>query len=251
MSSKRGVWFGIILATVLVLLFSAITAAQSELHLPLITSTNTTQDAADGNLNVVNVNGPVMAADNGNGSTPNGRPFQALQDQIDSLIGDVTTLEEAIAAVESEIDDLEDAVGDNGDLIAALQAEIVRINEELAQKQDFIDGKCEVGSSIRQINDDGSVVCEFFDVASNISRVYVKAKGQPAGYDQQTLARAYCPTGYTLTGGGYSNYGDTYNSHPSNTGAGWYAKGRTRYTYGSFYAYANCIKLLPSNVPTP
>ncbi|GGS53519.1 MULTISPECIES: hypothetical protein [Streptomyces] len=38
-------------------------------------------------------------------------------------------------------------------------------------------------------------------------------------------ARAYCPAGYTVTGGGYSGSGGATNSVPLGDLSGWYAQG--------------------------
>ena len=143
--------------------------------------------------------GSAYAAKGGNSTTeqgalPNGTPFQQIQeqfasidDQIEDLVGRVESLEERVAAGEAAITDLETAnaliqqqitvlegnVAANADeidslhelynnnlnVIEGLQTQINEINENLALKQDIVNGTCPSGSALQSINPDGSVTC--------------------------------------------------------------------------------------------
>lgn len=58
----------------------------------------------------------------GNGSSPKGKPFVAINDQIVEVQGAVTDLQDQINDLVARVDTIEDRVGANEDAIAALQA---------------------------------------------------------------------------------------------------------------------------------
>ncbi|MEI8608245.1 hypothetical protein P4S70_03885 [Enterovibrio sp. Hal110] len=211
----------------------------------------------------------AMAAKGGNGSTPNGKPFQHiqgqvadLQAQIDSLVGRVDSLEshavavdDAIAALQLEtqdlqaqinstngdVSDLQADVDQNGILIAALEAQQTQLAQQLDMKQNVIDGLCPDGTAIKAVNDDGSVVCS--DASGGLSDLdRVIAYNYNYNNYYYGYAQATCPSGFTLTGGGfYKGYYDTlYGSYPS--GNTWYVSASYSYYYSSVTAYAICVR---------
>jgi vacuolar-type H+-ATPase subunit I/STV1 len=156
----------------------------------------------------------------------------ALQAQIDANVGDIDSLQAQIATNSGLIDaltqniseinvDLQDQIDNNLALIVAMEAEIQAINAILAEKQRIVSGSCPEGQSIRQINVDGSVVCEI-DNSGAESAIESVAVGNffvmpPSSYRE---VETFCPAGYTVTGGGFMAYpsGTIIGSLPDNNG---------------------------------
>ena len=140
----------------------------------------------------------------------------ANENDIAALILADQTMQALIAAIQVQIGTLDARITANDGDIAALQADIATLNSmlsllqsQLAQKQDRVNGVCAAGSSIRVINPDGTVVCEFDNVSAGVGTL----QGTTATAVQEipgafltagvlTLA-ATCPSTYVVTGGGY------------------------------------------------
>ena len=147
-----------------------------------------------------------------------------LQDQIAANSGDIATLQEQVAENTGLIVDLQEAINlvnnsiisletslqtqidNNLALILSIESEIDAINDQLALKQNLVNGICPDGSAIQQIFEDGSVFCEGVSGASGqlqSGEVIITEWVNPG----ITINRkVYCPDGWVATGAGYAGF---------------------------------------------
>ena len=171
----------------------------------------------------------------------------SLQTQIDENSLMITTLNQSIA----EIGDLQSQIDNNVALMEGMQEEINAINQLLQEKQDIVDGKCPAGSSIREITASGAVVCEQDDVGGSGSatgtyklRMVRVMETVDAPAHKQTHKKLWCPTGYTVTTGGYNIFKSTIRANGPYNFLGWSFTGINTTDHDSYFnLIINCMKL--------
>ena len=169
-------------------------------------------------------------------SGANGKPFQALQAQIDALsaatsevldqinedlqdlqnqIDDatqrITNLELSRDSMELRLAELESDVEANANAISDLETEIAQVNADIAtlkvevdKKQDLITGYCPSGSSIREVSNTGLVTCEQDHDAQLITSYITSDSISIAAGARANISSPVCNANYSATGGGFS-----------------------------------------------
>jgi peptidoglycan hydrolase CwlO-like protein len=142
--------------------------------------------------------------------------IDALQAEVNANASMIATLEGSMLMVQEGTISLETSlqsqIDSNTGLISALQAEIETINENIALKQNLIDGVCPDGSAVQQINADGSLVCGEAGggTSGQLETVYVWTSSSLQNGDQPTppggkaTVAPVCPQGWTIAGAGYN-----------------------------------------------
>ena len=179
------------------------------------------------------------SAQKSKGSTPNGKPFVALQAQIDALEAQVASVEASIDALDAQWREAEARLDEQDatlqelieadralqELISALQekagtletrledlavveAQLAALELEVDEKQAAIIQSCAPGSSIRQISSTGTVACEPDDAGAGGGITFTTTDFSTLNLNvaanSNRVATMFCPSGYRALSGGYT-----------------------------------------------
>jgi len=183
----------------------------------------------------------------------------AQQSQIDSFFDIFTELQASDESQQSQIDSF-------FDIFTELQAADTQLQSNIdneatsratadALLQTRVNENCPVGSSIRQINSDGSVLCEPDDVGTGSGGrlIVVERSGQTTDFSAETPFRssyAPCLSGEMVVGGGYRTTDPRVNiSGESSTIfeglPAWSVNAYSPSGEGSITALAECARIEP------
>jgi hypothetical protein len=164
----------------------------------------------------------VMAAPKANpksptnqGSTPRGKPFvalnsriDALQLQIDTLIGQVTSIEAWQANADAALLQLQKDSAANAAAIAVLQGEMAAVSAALETKQDIISGTCPDGQFVYEIaQNPATLICRAVVGANGLTAFTAEVTQDVPSNGNLDLA-ADCPAGSIPIGGSYATTPD-------------------------------------------
>jgi len=144
------------------------------------------------------------------GSVPKGKPFRylhsridALQQQIDALIGHVDSLREWQEQAQEALLILQEDTAANKAAIALLESEIANVSSLVETKQDIISGTCPDGQYVYEISQGpAELVCRA-DMGANglIVETVMVSNSIPANSSE--VVTAECSTGAIPMGGSY------------------------------------------------
>jgi len=156
---------------------------------------------------------PGKSGSTNSGSLPKGKPFQylnsridALQSQIDGLIGQVSTLEAWQAGAEAALEKLQQDSATNAAAIALLQSELDDVKSILDTKQDIIDGTCPEGQYVYGMTPSPpTLLCRADFGAKGLALTTVLATLEIPATSSETVT-AECPPGSVPSGGSYEAF---------------------------------------------
>ena len=143
------------------------------------------------------------------GATPRGKPFvalnsriDALQVQVDTLIGQYSSLEEWMTDAQAALETLQQNTAANAAAIALLTSEIAAVKTTLETKQDIISGTCPEGQYVYEIDAETSTLVCRADLGAKglIVSTVLKTEQIPA-VSSAVDVLAECPAGSVPTGG--------------------------------------------------
>ena len=144
------------------------------------------------------------------GATPRGKPFvalnsriDALQAQIDGLIGQFASVEAWMTAAQAALDKLQLDTAANADAIAVLQGQIATVEGILATKQDIINGTCPDGTTVYEIPAELSALVCRTDLGTNGLAVFTVQETQDIAAAGDAVVTAACPADSAPAGGSY------------------------------------------------
>lgn len=143
------------------------------------------------------------------GATPRGKPFvalnsriDALQAQVDTLIGQFSSLEEWMTDAQSALETLQQNTTANAAAIALLESEIAAVKATLDTKQDIISGTCPDGQYVYAIDAATSTLVCRADLGANGLAVSTVLKNEEIPAQSSAVdVLAECPAGSVPTGG--------------------------------------------------
>jgi TolA-binding protein len=158
----------------------------------------------------------------------NGKPFQALQGQVNDL---QSQLDQVKASLQAQIDEasakivmLSQTASEHETELSTLNTQLNLLQNQLATleqtKQDRINGACEEGYAIQEILSDGTTICAR-DGGNGFKIVKETFNVLPGVYLNEVLK---CPASHpVVTGGGYYEGGtvSAVASRPTPEGDGW------------------------------
>jgi len=162
------------------------------------------------------------------GTTPNGKPFQylnaridALQAQVDTLIGKVANIEQWQAGAQAALDTLQADSATNAAAIAVLQGEMAAVQAALDTKQDIITGSCPDGQFVYEIGQSPATLICRADVGVKGLSVYTSEATQDVEVNSTLTLAADCPAGTVPTGGSFVAAPDLTDVSASITATGY------------------------------
>ena len=172
-------------------------------------------------ITVLAAHTPLYAASKQAFPGANGRPFQALTQYINDIQTEMNTFAQQLTELQLSAQQLQAQIASSvADVsaqqsqLATVQAQILMVQAQinflqnvLNTKQGLITGSCPSGSSIRQINPDGSVICQEDSASGSGAGQYITriSPVQTTSFGQSVSYAMSCPSGYNLTNVGYSS----------------------------------------------